>query len=481
MNPMWRANLFGRKSMWTAFAVPLTIVVAGCAQYRPEPFSAERHAAALEERSFNDPRLGEFVALGLPRQRKGGRAWELSSLTLAALYYHPDLDVSRAKLVSARAAVITAAQIPNPTLSASATYNATMTAPTPWTVGQIVGFLIETMGRRKYRIGQAENLVEAAREDLATATWLVRGHVRTAFLSLWAAQRRLELNGRRAALQRQLVDLLQRRFSEGQASALDLTRERINLNQVSLAVRDAERQRAEARAQLATAVGVPLRALDAVSLSFGAFERAPPFRLEAGELRREALVGRSDVQALLAEYAAMQTALQLEIAKRFPNVNVGPGYTFDQGANKYNLDLSFELPIFNQNQGPIAEADARRKDAAARFDALQAQIIGAIDTAVSSYRAINQTMTTADALVATGRRRQDEVSRSLQAGDVDRSTLVTAELEVAAIEISRFDVLVQQRQALGALEDALQHPIFEPRVRLFVSETNPRGPSGSGI
>ena len=449
--------------------------VAGCAKYRPEPISAVAEAASLEGRTLTNPRLQEFIGLALlPQQTSVSTSWDLPKLTLAALYYHPDLDVARAKLASAQAGIVTAAQIPNPTVSASAIYNSTVTTPTPWTVGQVVNFLIETMGKREYRTAQAQNLADAARDDLATATWQVRGHVRTALLDLWAAQRRLALTSRRLTLQQQFVDLLQRRFAEGQTSALDMTRERINLNQSNLAVREAERLRAEARVQLATAVGVPVSALERVALAFNAFEHPVQFSTAIGELRRQALVYRSDVQALLAKYEATQSGLQLEIVRQFPNLNLGPGYTYDQGANKYNLDLAFDLPIFNQNQGPIAEADARRRGAAARFTALQAQVLGAIDAALASYRSGARAVATADKLAADGQHRQQEVSRSFGAGEVDRPTLVTAELEVAAIELSRFDAIAQRLQSLGALEDALQHLLFAPDAKLFVFEANPR-------
>lgn len=461
-----------------AFAVVVfaAAFVAGCAQYQPKPLSAGVEARALEERTLNNARLQEFIRLGLSPQRKSGTrsSWDLAKLTLAALYYHPELDVARAKLASARAGIITAAQIPNPTLNASTFYNTTTLSPSPWTVGQVVNFLVETLGKRELRTARARELAAAAREDLATAAWQVRGNVRAALLNLWAAQQRLALTNRRLALQQQLVDLLQRRFTEGQSSALDVSRERINLNQISLAVREAERQRAEARVQLATAIGMPVQALNKVTFSFGAFERPSPFRMAIGSLRRQALLYRSDVQALLSEYEAAQNSLRLEIVQQFPNFTLGPGYTFDQGDNKYNVDLAVELPIFNQNQGPIAEAEARRKGAAARFVALQAQIIGAIDNAVVDYRSAAQAVATANTLAADGRRREEDISRLFAAGQVDRSAAVTAELEVATIELSSLDAKVQQRRSLGALEDALQRPLFQPNAKLFIWETDPR-------
>ena len=59
---------------------------------------------------------------------------------------------------------------------------------------------------------------------------------------------------------------------------------------------------------------------------------------------------------MLAEYQASQSALQLEIARQYPDVQLGPGYEFDQGDNKWMLGLGVTLPVFNQNQGAIAAA-----------------------------------------------------------------------------------------------------------------------------
>ena len=467
-----------RASRKVLFVACATALVGGCATYRPEPISADNSAATLESRTLDDSRLQQFIELGLARDGKPDPAspWDLSKLVLAALYYHPDLDIARAKLAASRAGVITAGQIPNPSVGVPLTYNSTVTTPSPWTIGVMINFLLETAGRRRYRTAQARAMTEAAREDLATAGWQVRGRVRTELLNLWAAEQKLRLAKERLSLQDQLAGLLERRFAVGEASSLDVTRERINRNQASLALRDAERQSGEARARLATAIGVPVRALDDVKFAFDAFDNPVLLDAEAtaGELRRQALLNRTDVQGLLAEYAAAQSALQLQVASRFPNMILGPGYTYDQGGKKYNLDLSAELPVFNQNQGPIAEAKAGREKIAARFTALQAQIIGSLDAAVASYRAATRTLTTADALLTGGEQRERQISRSFEAGQVDRPTLVTAELELAAIRLSKLDALILQRRALGSLEDALQQPLFDPGRWPSVPEQNPR-------
>ncbi|MBV9755837.1 MAG: TolC family protein, partial [Alphaproteobacteria bacterium] len=255
----------------------------------------------------------------------------------------------------------------------------------------------------------------------------------------------------------------------GQSSALDLARERISRAQMDLAIRDLERARAEARVQLATAIGVPARALDGVTVSLDAFETpaSPPAALTA--LRRRALTGRSDVEAGLAEYRAADAALRLQVANQYPNLAIGPAYNWGaidttRISNQIGLPLNVELPLFHRNQGPIAEAAARRRQAAAGLTALQAQVIGQVDAAVAAWRADARTLATADALQADAERRAARVRDSFRAGAVDRPTLVTAELERAVAAGSRFDALVAERQSLGGLEDALQQPLFGPAL-----------------
>lgn len=442
-------------------------VLAGCASYTAKPIEPPVTAAALEQRTLADPTLARFIAAVLPDHASdaGAATWDLSTLTLAALYFHPEMEVSRAKLALARAGVKTARQIPNPTFSFQPGQYPALIDASAWTIGFVVNFILETAGKREKRIEVARNIVEAARQDVATAAWQVRGGVRSALLDLWAAEGRRALVERRQTAQLQIVTLLEGRFTAGDASALDVARERINLSQARLALRDSERQAADARARLATAVGVPVRGLEAVSLSLRTFDNpiAVPegTELAANALRRRALHERTDVLGLLAEYEASQSAVRLQIAKQYPDITLGPSYTYDQGFDLYSLSLNVELPIFNQNQGPIAEAEARRKEAGARFVALQAKVIGEIDRARAAYLAAVRTVATADTLLRDQGRQRQQIERAFRLGETDRLAPLAAQVEQAIVELARFEALVQQREALASMEDALQDSMYD--------------------
>ena len=469
-------------------ATCLCLVVMACASYKPAPISPAQNAEAIQARSLADPRLRTFIAAAqaadpqpetadIPR---ANHAWDLTTLTLAALYYHPNLDLARARLAEARAGIVTAGQVPNPSLSfEELSYRPSVSGSSAWTIAPVINFLIETFGKRRSRTREAQALTDAAHADLMTVSWQVRGDVRDGLMNLWAAQHRLALVQQRLDVQEQLLSLLEHRVAVGAASALDLARERTNRNQISLAVRDAERDGVLARTRLAEAIGIPLAALDGIDFSFAAFDQPeqPGADLSTGELRRTALVKRSDVQALLAQYAAAESALALQIANQYPNITLSAGYGYDSGQHKYMLMPAADLPVFNHNQGPIAAALAGRDAAAARFTGLQTQVIDAVDGATAQYQAAILALASADALLADERDRQHRTSRWFQAGETDRPTLLTAQLERLAAEQSRLDALIQQRQALGTVEDALQHPFYGPTMPAS-SDTNPRlGPA----
>src|SRR5579883_3083940 len=443
-----------RTLLLAAFA---NLALCGCVTYQSEPISPAANAQALDSRSLNDPRLRSFVAFAMGSDGAAARpAWDLPELTAAALYYHPDIALARAKLAEARAAVITAGQHPNPVLNFANIVGQGLVAgaipagAAPLTIGPVVDFIIETCGKREARTAQAQSLVDAARFDLASAGWQVRGRVRAAMLALWAAQQRLDLTRQRLALEDQLVELLEHRLAAGEASSLDVARERINRSELTLAESNLEQTAAEARVQLATAIGVPAHALDGIDLEMGAFDHPPalPLSADAGAWRRDALTKRTDIQAALQNYQAAQAALRLAVADQYPNITLSPGYTYQYGINQYELNLGTTLPIFNQNQGQI-------------------------DDATMAYRRATKTLASADALLADERHRAEQMESSFRAGQVDRPTLVTAQVEAAATALSHFDAVVQQREALGRLEDALQRPLYGPDVMLSLPQMNP--------
>jgi outer membrane protein TolC len=282
--------------------------------------------------------------------------------------------------------------------------------------------------------------------------------LRQAFLDLYAARETELLLSQQQSIQADNVRILEAQLAAGEVSPYEVTQARIALDNSRLAALDAANQSAKARIHLADALGVPVKALDSVALSFDGFVQVRP-DLPSNEIRRRALVNRSDILSALSEYEASQAALRLEIAKQYPDINLGPDYQLDQTDNKWTLGLSLILPLLSRNKGPIAEAEARRAETAARFQALQAKVIGEIESAVAACRSAIEKAKVADELLENRKKQETSAKAKYEFGDISKLELLGVQLELASIALARLDALVKAQQAIGELENAIQSPL----------------------
>jgi outer membrane protein TolC len=431
-------------------------LLTGCAHFEPQPISTETSADSFDARSLTNDSLRAFLETNQIVTEWPSRRWDLNALTFTAFYYQPSLAEARAQLASVRAAEITAGERPNPSVTVSPTYDST--TPPPWIFGVSADVPLETSGKRSKRIAQAVFSSEAAKWNFVSTEWQVRSHVRGALLSLRVARENESMLARAGLAQSNIVRLLEGQLSAGVISGYEVTQARVAAETAQLSRQDAIGQGRQARVQLAAVLGVPARALDGIEFDFGALEKFP-LELTAPEVRRDAVLHRADIRSALAEYAASQSALQLEIAKQYPDVHLNPGYELDQTDNKWTLGLTVDLPLLNQNQGGIAEAKAKRTQAAAHFLTVQANAISEIDLALAGYDAALQKAAIAKKLLADLQKQLDSARSLARAGEADALALANAEAAYCSGAQNQLDALAKAQEALGALEDAVQSPL----------------------
>ena len=439
----------------------MTLLLAGCATYHAKPVSPAALMNAFEARTLDNPDLRRYVTAhcGDTGACVPG-VWNLNTLTLAAFYFSPALDIARAKRGASEASVQSAGQRPNPALQLPLAYTANAKpGESPYTFGLGLDIPIETAGKRGYRVAQAQQMSNAARFNIGNVAWQVRSRLRSHMLNFYTSTRRIEILEQQIAAQQQIVAMLDKRLAAGAASAPEANQARIVLTRNRIDLAHAQLQAQDERAQIASAIGLPVEALANIQISFEAFERVYP-DIPTDDVRRQAILNRADVLAALSEYEASQAALQLEIARQYPDIHIGPGYTFDAGAHKFLLPVSgISLPLFNQNQGPIAEASARRKEVAARVNAVQAQAINDTERATQNYHAALGNLQLAESLLSAQQRQLQAMQKTFNAGETDRLTLALAQHTFYINTLARQDALVQVQGSIGQLEDAMQRPL----------------------
>jgi len=463
------------------FLLALTITLGACATPAPPAAIDLEGPIDFAARSLGDPRLKTYMETALRRQISAWplTAWDEQDLTLAAFYYQPELSTARARWATAQAAEISAGGRPNPTLALLPEYNTD--APkniSPWIVSVGLNLPIETAGKRRYRLARAQQLSAAARFDVAATAWRIRSRVRAKLLDLYAGQRIHALLDKQLMLAGARRAAVEQRLAAGAASRPEAAQAAAAVQQIQLAQRQSEQQELADRSGLAQSLGVSVAALQGIEFSFAAFADTPGrIELLALEARQRGLSGRAELLAALADYAASESALQLALAGRIPNLEIGPGYKWDEGAVKWSVGVALTLPI--SQAGPIAEAAAQRDHAAARFNSLQAKAIGEIDQASAAYQLALHQLDAAATLSATAEQQMQATEEQLRAGEADRLALLEARLQGVLSEQTRLAAAINAHRSVGALEDALQQPLAP--VPLPVPYHDPRSIAQHGL
>ncbi|MFC5743826.1 TolC family protein [Dyella tabacisoli] len=448
----------------------MAVLLGGCASYQPKPIDTATTQAQWQARRLDDPALAARLQAALP----SGEHWPpvtygRAELLLAALALNPDLAEARAHLTEAGAAVRTAKAIPNPTVGlALERYTQSQAGSSSWLWGISTNMLIDTMLRRRLRAELADAGVRGARLDYAEKVWAVRHSLRTALADTLLARRQQQLAEQSVSKATALQAALQQRHALGESASSETLLAAQTLAQSHNEAAAAAQRLADANARLARAVGVPANALDGIALRWDDFDT--PVVAAADQraaLEDRARLSRVDLERALVDYDSRETELHQQVRAQYPQISLGPGYTYDHGVRKLQFNLSATLPIFDQNQGPIAEAEARREAAGRHVEAVQASIDSEIDSANAKFAATRQALAAARSGQQAAQRLARQAELGHAHGEDDRVAVLNAQLAALTAAQAQLTAWDQSQQALGALEDAVRTPLDNDETRLL--------------
>ena len=443
------------------FGVLTLTVISGCARYQVKPLQPEIRLSEFKARTLDNAALIQYLngslrsPVTVPKTR-----WELPALTLVAFYYHPEIELARARAAVAEAAVATANQRNNPNFGFGTTLETPFSDSLPWILTPSLDLLLERPSERKFRTAAAKRLADATRWDIGVTAWNVRSRLRLRFTDHVFAGRELELLREEEAIRAEYLSLLETKLGLGDISRLEVETSRIELQRIRLQVSAAEGRLSETRAALPEALGIPAGAFAQSEFHEPRLEN--PMELSDERLRlleSDALLNRVEIYRALDQYAAAEAALQMEFAAQRPNFSLGPAFRWREGQQRWTLGISFDLPIFNRNEGPIAEAEARRESIARDFDVLQTSVVAEVGQASASYRAaINERRSVLD-LNAAAEERLRAAQQLFDLREVDYTSVVAARLEAALTRTAGVISLRKMHTALAMIEDAIQKPL----------------------
>ncbi|WP_334107215.1 TolC family protein [Methylobacillus sp.] len=448
----------------TTTIILCSLLAAGCGyqQYQAHPLAAEQGQVSFRVHDIQDSGFLAYLQESgydhVPAQ------WDWQELLFCTLYFHPDLDVARAQLSRATAAITTAQQRPNPGISTGAGHRNEPGATEVYSLG--FNIPIETAGKRQARIDMASQLSESARLNIAQTAWNLRHRLLSSWIEFSAAHQALSMLEQESALREKIVSMLTERLQAGMISSVELSNARLQWQKVQQSLVEERGKMDELKAQLASNAGLPLDKFDQLKLKLASadqlfvaqhnVELANPLNPAAQDA---ALLNRLDIRAGLASYAASEARLRLEIARQYPDISLEPAYNYEEGFHIWSLGISSLLSVLHRNQGQIAEAKALRETEAAQFEALQARVIAAMDSARSRYHSALQALEQARLLHEAQLSQAQQVNLRFEHGFADRLELVTHQLEGVLAKQRLLAAEYQVQRAAAALEDSMQLPL----------------------
>ncbi len=434
----------------TRVVLCVVLACAACAHYVPQPLDVPRHPAEVLGRDLADSTLVAAVARHAGRPE--GNRWTDRQLAVAALRLRADLRRLRAEERAAHAAVRTAGERPRPGVQGDLERRVGgRNAEGPWVVAVGGLFAVELGGKRGARLQAARAGRVLAEARLVAAAWEVVGDTRRAVAGLAHAAGAVEDAGDEIRLLEEVQALERARFAEAALGASELARTSTEVQTARLSLAEAEHGVLGARAALAAALAVPVRALQAVEpvllapASCAGFHPATVDSLIASALGR-----RQEVTLALGEYALAESQLRLQVARQYPDLELGPGFVWDQGVHRWTFALALPALLGGRNRGAIGEAEAAREVAGLRVAEAQDAVLADVEAAVQRCRGAGLELAAADSVVAAAERYAERDRAAYQRGETSR--LEPARGELLLLRAAQARRRAERRLALASLD-----------------------------
>jgi cobalt-zinc-cadmium efflux system outer membrane protein len=308
-----------------------------------------------------------------------------------ALQNNHALKAARTTIQQSEAQEITANLRPNPVLTADAQF-IPIFQPNEFTADYInttaqfdlgISYLFERGKKRQHRLQAAQDVTAQTKSLVTDNERTLTFNVASQFFTAQLAESTLDLAFEDMKSFQKTVDISEARYKAGDISEVDYLKIKLQLLQFQSDVSQAQLAKTQALVGLRQLLGY-----QSVPEDFdvtGDFEyKAVALKLE--DLQQMALQNRPDFRA--AQQGVTAAKSQYELAKAIGKVDVTGTFNYDHvsATNTGSFFGSFQIPIFNRNQGEIARTNYAINQARELELAASDQVLSDVLTAYEGVR-----------------------------------------------------------------------------------------------
>jgi outer membrane protein, heavy metal efflux system len=378
-----------------------------------------------------------------------------------ALQHNHNLKAARTTIQQNEAQEITANLRPNPVLTTDAQFLPVF-QPDRFNADYInttaqfdagLSYLFERGGKRRHRLQAARDTTAQTRSTVADNERTLIFQVASQFISVQLAESTLDLARQDFQSFRDTVNISEARYKAGDISEGDFLKIKLQLLQFQTDVSQAELAKVQALVGLRQFVGY-----ESVPVDFdvaGDFDYKP-VTLASEELQAKALAGRPDLRAARQGVTAAQS--QYELAKANGKVDVTGTVNYDHvsDTSAASLFASFQIPLFNRNQGEIARTGVAITQAQELAAAATDQVLSDVSDAYEGVRANDQVISLYRAGYLDGARESRDISEyAYKRGAASLLDFLDAERSYRAVQLSYRQSLASYLTAVEQLREAV--------------------------
>ena len=359
----------------------------------------------------------------------------------AAINSHPSLAATWYEIEAKQGAAQQAGLLPNPALFAeieeiggSGDFSGTDAMSSRIGISQE----FPLGGKIGKRIRKAQAATRIADLEHQAKIVEVRTLVERRFFAVFTLQEQLKLQSEQLELIQKTHNVVVKRVKIGDTSPLDLARSQVELASARIEIEQTRKELESTRYELAESWGSKAPVFSTVSAQY-----QPAQNFTEQELQ-EALEQSPAWRLQEQQFAMANAALDLVRAQSVPDIELEGGVQHFNESNDHAffLGVSIPLPLFDRNQGGIAEAKATASKAQyereAGFLALHTELQEAWRKLISTRQAVQSLE---KEVLPVAQNAHESISKAYNAGEIDIIGLLDAQRTWVETRRIRLDLL----------------------------------------
>ena len=402
-----------------------------------------------------------LIVLSSAGQSANAAGFTLTQLIDIAIGNNRDLQAARQVEAQARARLLQAGLMPNPQVQVATTNEGLFNYGGEYTTSAGINQQFPIAGRLARQKDVARVDIDLALEEIRDAELKLAGEVAAGFYRILALNRQIAVRKQLSEIDRKLLAVSRNRFHAGEVSELDVNAAQLELQRLDqesvLLGSDRAKQLGELNQLLGRSAAQPLVLDDTLPT----MNQLP----NLADQQRQALERRPELRSAILTARRAGADVGLARAERWEDWTVGVGTERSRiavdglprqaSSSAVTLNLTIPLPVFNQNQGRIAEASSKQTQAEIRINALELSIRNEVESLTAELARLHKTLTQYQSnMLPTSKRNIKIAQDAYSKGQISITEVVQAERQFGELNISYLTTLDQYLQTLRKLRTA---------------------------